>query len=83
MAPGTTERLLNSTPLATGSIVHKDVKEGDYVQTGMHLYSVADLSRLWVELDAYESDLPLLSVGQAVSQRLQPTQSSVRGEDAI
>ncbi|HLA41595.1 MAG TPA: efflux RND transporter periplasmic adaptor subunit, partial [Candidatus Glassbacteria bacterium] len=29
-------------------------------------YTVADLSRLWLQLEAYESDLPWLAVGQAV-----------------
>jgi Cu(I)/Ag(I) efflux system membrane fusion protein len=37
-----------------------------YVQTGTRIYTIADLSRVWVMLDAYESDLPWLRYGQAV-----------------
>lgn len=47
-----------------GVVVHKDAKEGMYVQTGTRIYTVADLSKLWVILEAYESDLPWLRYGQ-------------------
>jgi Cu(I)/Ag(I) efflux system membrane fusion protein len=36
------------------------------VETGSGLYRVADLSTLWVQLDAYESDLPAMKKGQQV-----------------
>lgn len=50
-----------------GTVVERIATEGSYVQTGSGLYRVADLARLWVQLDAYESDLAILSVGQSVS----------------
>lgn len=49
-----------------GIVVEKDAREGQYVETGMRLFTVADLSRVWVVLDAYESDLALLRNGQDV-----------------
>jgi len=49
-----------------GIIIHKNATEGMYVDTGTPIYTVADLSRLWVKLDAYESDLPWLRYGQEV-----------------
>lgn len=49
-----------------GVVVEKDAREGQYVETGMRLFTVADLSRVWVLLDAYESDLALLRNGQEV-----------------
>lgn len=49
-----------------GTILERLASEGAYVQTGTPLYRVADLTRLWVQLDAYESDLPHLEVGQVV-----------------
>ena len=45
-----------------GTVVSKDVVEGQYIDTGMKVYTLADLSTVWVELDAYESDLPWLSL---------------------
>ena len=50
-----------------GVVVEKDAREGQYVETGMRLFTVADLSRVWVQLDAYESDLALLRVDQEVA----------------
>jgi Cu(I)/Ag(I) efflux system membrane fusion protein len=49
-----------------GVVIHKNATEGMYVTEGTKLYTIADLSRLWVKLDAYESDLPWLQYGQEV-----------------
>ncbi len=49
-----------------GIVIHKNATEGVYVETGTPIYTVADLSRLWVKLDAYESDLPWIRYGQKV-----------------
>ncbi len=49
-----------------GIVIHKNATEGMYVDTGTPIYTIADLSRLWVKLDAYETDLPWIRYGQAV-----------------
>ncbi len=51
---------------AGGIVIHKNAQEGMYVQTGSRIYTIADLSRVWVQLDAYESDLSWLHYGQPV-----------------
>ena len=51
---------------AAGIVVHKNAKEGMYVNTGTRIYTIADLSQVWVKLDAYESDLMWLRYGQEV-----------------
>jgi Cu(I)/Ag(I) efflux system membrane fusion protein len=48
-------------------VIHKDAQEGMYVETGSRVFTIADLSSVWVQLDAYESDLQWLRSGQAVS----------------
>jgi len=64
---GTAEdHMLINSP-AEGVVVHKSLKEGDYVKEGTPIYRIADLSHLWVQLDAYEQDLPWLRYGQSVS----------------
>ena len=50
----------------SGIVVHKNALEGMYVKTGTRIYTVADLSHVWVKLDAYESDLSWLRFGQQV-----------------
>jgi Cu(I)/Ag(I) efflux system membrane fusion protein len=47
-----------------GIVIHKNAVEGMYVQTGTKIYTIADLSKVWVKLDAYESDLEWLRYGQ-------------------
>ncbi len=49
-----------------GVVVSKNVKEGDYVKTGQPLFSIVDLGVLWLNLEAYESDLQMLRYGQPV-----------------
>ncbi len=51
---------------AGGIVVHKNAQEGMYVQTGTRIYTIADLSVVWVRLDAYESELMWLRYGQPV-----------------
>ncbi len=49
---------------SSGIVIHKNAQEGMYVQTGTRIYTLADLSKVWVKLDAYESDLGWLRYGQ-------------------
>ncbi len=65
-----------------GIVLSKQINEGDYLETGETLYTIADLSELWLYLDAYESDLPWLQVGQPVSFAMQSI-PGVRYESSI
>jgi Cu(I)/Ag(I) efflux system membrane fusion protein len=49
-----------------GVVIQKHVNEGMYVETGTKIYTIADLTHLWIYLDAYESDLLWIRYGQAV-----------------
>ena len=49
-----------------GIVIEKLANEGMYVQTGSKIYTIVDLSVVWVYLDAYESDVPWLRYGQQV-----------------
>jgi membrane fusion protein, copper/silver efflux system len=51
----------------SGTVTSRKVNAGDYVTRGMTLFEITDLSRLWVQLDAYESDLPYLGNGSKVT----------------
>ena len=47
----------------SGIVTARRVNNGDYVNQGTILFEVADLSRVWVLFDAYESDLQFLQKG--------------------
>ncbi|CAM2009050.1 efflux RND transporter periplasmic adaptor subunit [Acanthopleuribacter pedis] len=50
----------------SGVVIKRHLNEGAYVQTGSPIYTVADLSRVWIVLDVYESELAWLRYGQKV-----------------
>ena len=54
----------------SGIVVEKHVLDGMKVNPGMHLYTIADLSRVWVIASAYEYELPFLKVGQEAEMSL-------------
>ena len=49
-----------------GVVTKRHVKEGAYVKTGDPLFAVAGLETVWLNLEAYESDLPWLHFAQDV-----------------
>lgn len=49
-----------------GTVIERNGTEGMYVMTGEVIYRIADLSKVWVKLEAYESDLAWLHYGQTV-----------------
>ncbi|MBZ5683285.1 MAG: efflux RND transporter periplasmic adaptor subunit [Acidobacteriia bacterium] len=51
---------------ASGIVSERKVTQGQYVNAGDVLYTVTDLSTIWVKADVYEGDLPQVHVGQAV-----------------
>ena len=50
----------------SGIVIGKRVSTGDYVSQGTVLFDVANLSNVWVQFDAYESDLPFLKEGNII-----------------
>lgn len=55
-------RLTLRSPVA-GTVLEKDVVEGQYVGPDAPLFTVADLGRVWVLADLYEMDLARVRVG--------------------
>ncbi len=51
---------------SAGWVLDRQGFSGMYVETGTRLFTVADLHRLWVLLDAYELDVAFLHYGQSV-----------------
>jgi len=60
------DRITVFSPIS-GIVTERLASEGSYVETGQAIYSIVDPSGLWANLEAYESDLVWLSVGQNVT----------------
>lgn len=49
-----------------GVVIEKMVVEGQYVEPGMDLFRIADLTKLWAVFEAYESEISFLTVGDEI-----------------
>lgn len=58
-------RLPIYTPLA-GVVIEKIALQGQYVNMGDTLFTIADLSTVWVEAEVYENEFPFIKLGQRV-----------------
>jgi RND family efflux transporter MFP subunit len=54
----------------TGVVIDKHANEGMKVDTGMRVFRIADLTRVWVMVTLYEYQLPYVSVGQKATMTL-------------
>ena len=69
-ATGKVAKTLTIHSPAGGIITEKMALEGMYVKPGMRLYTIADLSHVWVYVDVYEYQLPWVHVGQTATMTL-------------
>jgi membrane fusion protein, copper/silver efflux system len=60
------DKLTINAPIG-GTVLKKFVSEGDYVKTGTKIYQMADLSRLWLLADVYETDIGKVKFGQSLT----------------
>lgn len=67
---GQAQRAVTLVAPASGFVTAKQVLEGMEVQPGMELFTLTDLSRVWVEAEYFENEARLLKVGQRVEVRL-------------
>jgi Cu(I)/Ag(I) efflux system membrane fusion protein len=51
---------------ASGTVVDRKVTQGQYVNAGDTLFTVADLNQVWIKADVYEEQLPEIRQGQEV-----------------
>lgn len=49
-----------------GIVMGRNVAVGDYITTGQALFQIVNLNKVWVILDAYESDLDQIQVGTSI-----------------
>ncbi len=69
-------RLAISSPFS-GVVIEKMVQQGQYVAAGELLFNIADLSRVWVELELYENEFSTIRIGQEVEIRSQSSPGSL------
>jgi len=63
------EQLPIRSPVS-GYVIEKNLVEGSAFSPGQRLYRIAPLARVWIEAEVYESELPLVEVGQTATVSL-------------
>jgi len=53
-----------------GIVVAKQALQGMYVDASLELYTLSDLSRIWVQADIYEADVPFVTKGASARLRV-------------
>jgi multidrug efflux pump subunit AcrA (membrane-fusion protein) len=61
---GKPSRLVPVLAPISGFVTMKDIYEGQQVEPAMDLFTVSDLSRVWIEADFYQGEAPDVHVGQ-------------------
>ena len=55
---------------ASGVVIKKSALQGHYVKAGDHQYEIADLSKVWVDVDIYEYELSWVRKGMSARMDL-------------
>lgn len=66
VARGTPDEHVTLLAPSGGIVVDKHAIKGMYVDEGTLIYTIADLSKVWILLEAYESDIAWIRYGQDV-----------------
>ncbi|OJY22989.1 MAG: efflux transporter periplasmic adaptor subunit [Legionella sp. 40-6] len=67
---GKVTRTMNIDSPIQGTVIKKMALQGMRIEPGDELYTIADLSRLWILGDIYEYELPYIQVGQTAEVTL-------------
>jgi Cu(I)/Ag(I) efflux system membrane fusion protein len=68
-----TGEVLRTLPIhapVSGTVIKKVALAGIHVNPGDELYTIADLSHIWINADIYEYELPFIKVGQTATVTL-------------
>ncbi|MDQ3699238.1 MAG: efflux RND transporter periplasmic adaptor subunit [Gemmatimonadota bacterium] len=67
---GRTRRTLTLYAPASGVVVEKNVVHGQAIAAGDHLYTIADLSEVWIDVQLREADAAAVRVGSGADVEL-------------
>ncbi len=68
---GIVQTTLDIVSNTDGIVISREVSTGDYISQGATLFRIANLSKVWVLFDAYESDLQFINKNEKITFTLQ------------
>jgi membrane fusion protein, copper/silver efflux system len=69
-AKGEAQRTLTLYAPHSGFVIKKEANQGMRIMPNKELYTIADLSTVWVNVEIYESEIPFVRPGQTASVTL-------------
>jgi Cu(I)/Ag(I) efflux system membrane fusion protein len=78
LSTGVVERTITLRSPVSGVVVQKSVVAGQRLMAGEAAYQIVDLSRVWIEGEVFEPDLPAVKLGQQVSAEFPALPGDVR-----
>ena len=67
---GNVKKTLTIYSPTRGVVIKKNAFQGHHVKAGQHQYEIADLSKVWVDVDIYEYELPWVRKGMPAKMEL-------------
>lgn len=67
---GEVKKWLHIHAPAGGIVTHVGVRDGQFISPKDQLYTIADLSRVWVFVDVYEDELPWVKIGDRAEMKI-------------
>ena len=67
---GNVKKTLTIYSPTRGVVIKKNAFQGHYVIAGQHQYEIADLSKVWVDVDIYEYEFPWVRKGMPAKMEL-------------
>jgi Cu(I)/Ag(I) efflux system membrane fusion protein len=81
---GEAQRTLTLYAPHSGFVIKKEANQGMRIMPDKELYTIADLSTVWVNVDIYESEIPFVRPGQMASVSLSyDPNSTINGKVAF
>ena len=66
-----------------GVVISKEAIQGMFVDSALELYTLSDLSRLWILVDVYEVDVPYVHVGDRAALTIEGASAAIDGKVAF
>lgn len=66
IASGSVQEQMDILSDYSGYVMRRNVDVGDHVMVGMTLFDIANIDKVWVMFEAYESDIPWIKRGDEV-----------------
>ena len=63
-----------------GVVVAKQAIDGMFVDSSLELYTISDLSRVWVLVDVYEADVPYVHIGEQADLTIEGVEAPVQAK---